>query len=117
MRQQKNLKGLYSKHKKPKKTSPSKESFTTYLEQNARYWCMSNEIIIYPHPKRDGKVINITMEIKIRGKSTFSPKTYTNSEYSEACCRIYLHLFNKYGAQFFDNSVNTRYLRTSDLNK
>lgn len=78
---------------------------------------MSNGIILYPHPKRDGQVINITIEVKVRGKSTFSTKTYTNSEYSEACSRIYVHLFEKYGAKFFNKSIRSKYLRSSDLNK
>lgn len=78
---------------------------------------MSNGIIIYPHPKRDGQVINITSEVKVRGKSTFSPNTYSNSEYSEACSRLYVHLFEKYGAKFFDKSISSKYLRSHDLNK
>jgi len=78
---------------------------------------MSNDIIIIPHPKRNGRVINITLEVKVRGKSTFSPDTYTNSELPEALSRLYVHLFNKYGAQFFDNSIRTKFLRSHDLNK
>jgi len=78
---------------------------------------MSNGIIIYPHPKRDGQDINITLEVKVRGKSTFSPKTYSNAEYSEACSRLYVHLFKKYGEQFFDKSISSNILRSHDLHK
>lgn len=78
---------------------------------------MSNDIIIVPHPKRNGQVINITLEVKVRGKSTFSPNTYTNPELSEALSRLYVHLFKKYGEQFFDNSIHTKFLRSDDLNK
>lgn len=108
------MKGLFSKHKKAKTTSPS-EAFSTFLEQNARYWCMSNDIILYPHPKRIGKDIHIKIEVKVKNKRYFSPGTYTNGELGEAMSRLYLHLFNKYGRSFFDNSVEHRLLKTEDL--
>ena len=102
-----------------KKTSPSnyKEPFSTYLEINARYWCMSNGMIIYPHPKRSGKVINIELEVVINGKSHWSGKKYTNKELSHVLSKLYMHLFNKYGRKFFDKSIEHRILKSDDLNK
>ena len=78
---------------------------------------MSNDMIIYPHPKRYGKVINIELEVRVNGKSTWSKKKYTNKELPQVMCNIYMHLFNKYGRKFFDNSVEHRILKSWDLDK
>jgi len=76
---------------------------------------MSNDIIIYPHPKRIGKDINIKLEVRVKNKKYFSPGYYSNKELGQATSKLYVHLFNKYGRKFFDNSVHTKMLKSFDL--